>query len=150
MQMFERAREYFATNAGRQIAIAAGVLGLLIVIWAVKRTFGETEAAAISADRMFIDAATGKPFEHVLKVGDRIPVKAPSGGNTGYQAELCYWTKDGKVKKNPTPVLMNGALGKPDPTFCPDCDRLVVGHNPMAEEGKRPPPTKEEYYRKRK
>ncbi len=126
-----------------------GLLGLLVVIWTIKGTFGESDAAAISADRIYIDSATLKPFEHVLKIGETIPVKAPSGGMTGYPAELCYWTRDGKVKDKPTPVLLNQDVGKPGPTFCPDCGRLVVGHNPRAEPGMRPPPTEEEYDRRR-
>jgi len=74
-----------------------------------------------------------------------MPVLAPSGKNTGYEAELCYWTKDGKPKETPTPVLLNIYKGIKGPTFCPDCGRLVVGHNPPAMEGAKPPPTKDEY-----
>ena len=53
-----------------------------------------------------------------------------SGKKTGVPAEACYWTADGGTKKNPTWVLLNELAGKPGPTFCPDCNRLVVGHNP--------------------
>jgi hypothetical protein len=95
--------------------------------------------------RMFIDASTGKGFRHELKLGESIPVDAPSGNKTGYPAELCYWTKDGTPKSDPTPVLLNFYIGKPGPTFCPDCGRLVVARNPMAEPGMRPPPTREEW-----
>ena len=73
-----------------------------------------------------IDATTGKTFEHEVAVGDKLPLKAPSGGMTGYPAEFCYWTKDGKIKKDPTPVLLNARVGKPGPTFCPDCGRSLV------------------------
>jgi len=94
---------------------------------------------------MFIDAKTGKPYSIELKEGMPFPAPAPSGGNTGYPAEKCYWTKDGKEKKDPTYVLLNRFVAKPEPTFCPDCGRLVVGHNPRPGDGVRPPPTQEEY-----
>ena len=109
------------------------------------RGFASTEGARLSADRMFIDAKTGKPFEATLKPGMPFPLSAPSGGNTGYPAEACYWTKDGKTKDIPTYVLLNSYAGKPEPTFCPDCGRLVRGHNPRPVEGMTAPPTQEEY-----
>jgi hypothetical protein len=146
--MFPRAREFFASSGGRLVAIAIGVVGLVIVIWTIKGTFGESDAAAISADRIYIDSTTMKPFQHELRIGETIPVKAPSGGMTGYPAELCYWTKDGKINPKPTPVLLNEVIGKSGPTFCPVCGRLVVAHNPPPEAGGRPPPTKEEYERR--
>lgn len=95
--------------------------------------------------RIFVDATTGLGFRHELELGETIPVEAPSGGKTGYPAELCYWTKDGQPKSDPTPVLLNSYIGKPGPTFCPDCGRLVVPRNPMAMPGMRPPPTREEW-----
>jgi hypothetical protein len=64
--------------------------------------------------------------------------------NTGYPAEACYWTADGGTKTEPTWVLMNAVLGKPGPTFCPDCGRLVVARNPMPGPGVKPPPTQQE------
>ncbi len=75
-----------------------------------------------------------------------IPVKSPfTGKETGYKAELCFWTKDGSTKTDPTAVLMNDDVGKPGPTFCPDCGRLVVHHNPVPGPHSKPPPTREEY-----
>ena len=75
-----------------------------------------------------------------------MPVLSPfSGKNTGYPAELCYWTKDGSIKTDPTPVLLNTYIGDNSPTFCPDCGRLVVGHNPRAVAGAHAPPTKQEW-----
>jgi len=40
---------------------------------------------------------------------------------------------------------MNTYIGKPEPTFCPDCGRLVVARNPVAQPGMRPPPTREQW-----
>ena len=76
-----------------------------------------------------------KAFRYEIKIGDSVPVKAPSGEKSGYPAELCYWTKDGQPKEDPTPVLLNQYVGKSGPTFCPDCGRLVVNHNPVAVAG---------------
>ena len=56
-----------------------------------------------------------------------------------------FWTKDGKPKQDPTPVLLNSWIGKSGPTFCPDCGRLVVGHNPIPGPNSKPPPTKADY-----
>jgi len=42
-------------------------------------------------------------------------------------------------------VLLNEATGKPGPTFCPDCGRFVVPHNPSPQMSPKPPPTKQEY-----
>jgi len=137
-------REFLNSKAGKITGSVLALLALAMFIYLLKSYFGPDEAARLSADRMFIDATTGKPFEHTIKPGDVIPVKAPSGGNTGYQAELCYWTADGKIKAEPTPVLVNARTGKPGPSFCPDCGRLVVVHNPPPVEG-HPPPTKAEY-----
>ena len=78
-----------------------------------------------------------------------VPAKAPSGGNTGYPSEKCYWTKDGKIKTEPTYVLLNIYKNSSEPTFCPDCGRLVVSHNPAPVAGRSAPPTKGEYQKRR-
>lgn len=82
--------------------------------------------------KTFVCSETGKPFEYSISVGEKWPVPSPyTGRKTGYPAEACYWTKDGKRKSEPTYVILNEYLGKPGDTICPDCGRLVVGHNPM-------------------
>ena len=79
-----------------------------------------------------------------------IPVESPyTNRPTGYEAELCYWTKDGKMRSEPYPVLLNSHARKPEPTFCPDCGRLVVPLNPAPSEGQSPPPTQPEYAARR-
>jgi len=138
-------REFLKTKAGRMAAFAGAVLALIIFAYAMYGFFGPNEAEAVSATRTFVDASTGKPFKVTLEVGMPIPCKAPSGNMTGYPAELCYWTKDGKIKDSPTAVLLNETVGKTGPTFCPDCGRLVIGHNPQPKPGKNPPPTEAEY-----
>jgi hypothetical protein len=120
------------------------LIGLLFAFYSL-RGLMTSDAEEASAKRMFIDAETNQTFRYTLQIGSKIPVKAPSGKETGYPADACTWTKDGKVKAEPTWVLVNDWLGKKDPTFCPDCGRLVVGHNPPAVAGATPPPTKAEY-----
>jgi len=111
-------------------------------IW---KAMAPSEAEALSHDHVFVDSKTMKPFNHELQIGDMIPVQAPSGGKTGYPAELCFWTKDGKEKKEPTAVLLNQIIGKTGPTFCPECGRLVKAHNPRPGPNVNPPPTAAEY-----
>jgi len=100
----------------------------------------------MSRQRMFMCSETNKPFAHEISEGESYPVISPfTGKATGYPAEECWWTKDGQVKNEPTYVLLKEATHQKGPTFCPDCGRLVVGHNPRAQAGEKPPPTKEEY-----
>lgn len=138
-------REFLNSPQGRIVGVAICVVAIGAMVWSIKGAMGPSEAGAMSADRTFIDAATGKPFHHELQQGETIPVKAPSGEKTGYPAELCYWTADGQIKETPTAVLMNSWKGVPGPTFCPDCGRLVVPHNPRPTPGSKPPPTQAEY-----
>jgi hypothetical protein len=138
-------REFLKTTGGQILGSVVALAAIVLMIWMIRGYFGPSDAAKLSLDRIFVDAANGKPFEHVISPGEKFPVKAPSGGNTGYPAELCYWTKDGKIKSEPTPVLINQWVGKPGPTFCPDCGRLVIGHNPYPAPGAKPPPTQAEY-----
>ena len=134
-----------STKAGRAVGVCLGVLGLAVIVWAAKDMFGASEGAVESNERWFVCAETGKPFRYELKEGDSIPVYSPpSGKRTGYPAELCYWTKEGTVKDTPTPVLLNETIGKSGPTYCPECGRLVVGHNPRPQPGSRPPPMKDQ------
>jgi hypothetical protein len=111
----------------------------------VRAIMGPGEAAASSRERMFVDVTTGKPFQQELEVGMTFPVQAPSGGKSGYPAEPCYWNADGSVRQDPSWVVLNETQGKHGPTFCPDCGRLVVIHNPPADAGRKPPPTKAEW-----
>ena len=83
----------------------------------------------------FVCTETHKHFEYAMKLGEKWPVPSPySGKNSGYPAERCYWTRDGKRKSEPTYIILNQNLGKPGDTICPDCGRLVVGHNPPPPE----------------
>ena len=127
--------------AGILFTLAAVVAAALVVKSAVSSDMPPSMLSSV-----YIDSENGKTFEHVNKEGDVFPLLSPySGKQTGYRAEACYWTASGGTKTDPTWVLLNEAVGKPGPTFCPDCGRLVVGHNPPPRPGLKPPPTKEEY-----
>src|SRR6476620_6465900 len=148
--MLDKLRQFFQTRAGAATAGVILLLSLILAFFAVRSVF-TNEGERLSAGRLYIDAKTGKPYRVELTTGMTVPTKAPSGGDTGYPAELCYWTKDGKVKEDPTPVLLNQFKGKPEPTFCPDCGRLVVGHNPRPQSpSDKPPPTETEYKSRRR
>ncbi len=140
-------REFFKTKGGQIAGIVAACVMLVICAYALWNVFGPSDSEAASSSRTFMDASYSPPkaFKRTLKPGMTVPVEGPSGKQTGYPAEMCYWTKDGGTKKDPTPVLLNEYIGKAPPTFCPDCGRLVRPHNPAPQSGGKPPPTKQEY-----
>ena len=138
-------RDLLQGNAGKVVAVVVIIAALVGAAVAARNFFGPSAEQRYARNRIFIDADTGKPFDYTLKKGDMYPVMAPSGKKTGYPAELCFWTADGKPKKEPTAVLMNAAVGKKGPTFCSDCGRLVVPFNPAPREGEPPPPKQSEY-----
>jgi hypothetical protein len=127
------------------IGVSAALLCVALGAWMVSWYFrGDTPGSAFS--RMYICTEAGKPFRHEDKEGETQPIHSPhSGRNTGVLAEACYWRADGGTKKEATWVLLNSLAGKSEPTFCPDCGRLVVGHNPRPRPGATPPPTEKEY-----
>jgi hypothetical protein len=136
-------RDLLRGPVGKIIAAIAIAFGLFVIYLNGRSLFGESQIASTSRDRIFIDAETGKTFEHRLQKGDTYPIESPfTHKKTGYPAELCYWTADGKRKTEPTPVLLNQLKGKKGPTFCPDCGRLVVQMNPI---GQTAPPKEDEY-----
>jgi hypothetical protein len=148
MDMF---KGFAQSRLGKGLTLGAILLCALAILYVVRRQVSPSEAGSLSADRLFVCASTGKPFRYTIKIGTRIPVVSPySGQATGYEAELCYWTREGIAKATPTPVLLNNYLGKTDATFCPDCGRLVVPQNPPPREGGKPPPTQEEYLARQK
>ncbi len=138
-------REFIQSTAGKAFAIVFTVVAIVAVVISVRSYIrGDTPDGANTT--MYICAETGKSFPHDNVIGEDVPVMSPySGKNTGYRAEACRWTASGSPKDDPTWVLVNETIGKPGPTFCPDCGRLVVGHNPQPGPNIKPPPTKTEY-----
>lgn len=111
------------------ILVAAGV-----VAWYMLSGKKPEEVAAV---RVYMCSETGKTFEHKIRDGEDEPIYSPhSGKETGYIPEACYWTKgpDGKFKAKLTPtyVILKRKLdpGSREKTYCPDCGKEVVGHNP--------------------
>ena len=142
--LLEKLRQFFQTKGGAVTAVVLVIISLSLAAYAVRGVF-TSDAESLSAGRVFIDAKTNKPFNVTLKPGMSYPVEAPSGGKTGYPAEKCYWNKDGSVRKEPYYVLLNSLAGKSEPTFCPDCGRLVRPHNPSPDSGAKLPPTEAEF-----
>ncbi|HEY2589543.1 MAG TPA: hypothetical protein VGI81_27600 [Tepidisphaeraceae bacterium] len=142
--MMERIRKWLSSTAGRVAVVVLLLPAIGAAVWSVYSfSQGETDFANY---KMYICTQTGKAFRHRNEVGESLPIYSPfSGKNTGVPAEACYWTKDGKIKSEPTWVLVKEFDHKPGPTFCPDCGRLVVGHNPYPTPGMHPPPTEAEW-----
>ncbi|MDB5299692.1 MAG: hypothetical protein JWO87_1355 [Phycisphaerales bacterium] len=139
-------REFLDTRTGKYSAMGFLAVVGIVAVFAMKSFFGMSPAEAATRDRMFICSETEKAFRFTVDKGVTIPVHSPySGKDTGYPAELCYWTRDGKPKTDPTPVLLNSYKNVAGPTFCPDCGCLVVGHNPVPDDNSKTPPTRQEY-----
>jgi len=112
----------------------------------MSNALGRSEQDAETAEQTFICSETGKTFSMSLSTGIAWPVDSSySDKKTGYPAEFCYWTADGKVASSPTYVFVKAYAGSNEPTFCPDCGRLVKMRNPGAFDGLKPPPTQQEY-----
>jgi len=143
--MVEKFRQILRGPAGKAIAIVIVLGGLALMVSGARDLFGQSPEGKRSTDRIFICSETGKTFEYTIKLGDVLPVESPySKKKTGYPAQECYWTKDGKVKSEPTYVFLKQLAGQKGPTFCPDCGRLVVLGNPPPLEGVKAPPTEAE------
>lgn len=112
---------------------AAGAFLLLVgsvaYIWSHFAGASPADAANV---RTYICAETGKSFTHRLVIGETEPILSPfTNRNTGWRAEACYWTKDGRARKKPTWVLVKQRMGQQGQTFCPDCGREVTPHNAL-------------------
>ena len=145
--MSQAASEFFRSPKGRVVAVALVIVGLAAVAYSLYSNMG-SPAYDLASSRVYMDPKTGQPFPVTVRQGMEMPPKAPSGAD-GVPAEACYWTKEGTAKEEPTYVLLNSHVGKPEPTFCPDCGRLVKGHNPAPITGRKAPPTKDEYDQRR-
>lgn len=114
------------------------IAALLLAVsgYYVWRVAAAPSAGSYSRERIYMCAESGKVFRHEPQVGEIEPIYSPfTKRNTGYMPEACYWVKspDGqwKAKKNPTYVIERRRLGEDGTTYCPDCGRKVIGHNPM-------------------
>jgi len=108
------------------------VAALLVWVSAASENRGLIERANT---RIFVCTETGRSFPHRWQEGEEEPIESPfTGRPTAWLAEQCYWTRDGRAKRTPTYVVVKERLGLKEKTFCPDCGREVVSHNPMPPE----------------
>lgn len=122
-------------TAGPLSGGAGAVLALVLLIGAgylFYNNFWKASAdEAVDTLRWFKCTTDDNVFTHAMKKGEKPPITCPAcKKTTGYPAEACYWTRDGGTKDQPTYVILNKHLGKEGDTICPDCGRVVVGHNP--------------------
>ena len=144
--MIAKIQAWLRSDSGKIAGIAGALVCVVLGIWVIHNAVGPSYAERIGNERVYICSETLKTFNHDVVPGEKLPVYSPpSGKNTGYPTEQCWWTADGKVADEPTYVLLNQYIGKPEPTFCPVCHRLVRMHNPGPREGGSPPPTQDEY-----
>jgi hypothetical protein len=145
MEYIDRLRDW-ASERQKPILIGVSALVVAVAVVLIVCWWKGSDTPASAFSRMYICTETGKTFRHKDQEGETQPILSPySDKNTGVPAEPCYWTADGGTKTEPTWVLLNSLAGKSEPTFCPDCGRLVAGHNPPPRPGAKPPPTKEQY-----
>jgi hypothetical protein len=138
-------RTLMKSRAGKIACIVISVVFLTISVAQII-AFCRSSTPDAAFYTTYVCTETGKSFRHKNQMGETLPILSPySGKNTGIPGEACYWTADGGTKSDPTWVLLNESIGKPGPTFCPDCGRLVVGHNPRPGPDVSPPPTQQEY-----
>lgn len=129
-----------ARSAGGPLAGPLGIVVFVILFGAAgfltyRTLFNPPPQKVILIPSDFLCIETNKHFEYAMHEDEDIPVISPySGRRTGYPAEKCYWTRDGQRKSEPTFVVLNERLGKKGDTICPDCGRIVVGHNPQPPE----------------
>ena len=143
--MLQRFRNWLSTGAGKVVVVLILIPVVGGAIYSLY-SFSRGTVPDFADSRMYICTETGKTFRHRNQAGETLPIYSPfSGKSTAVPAEPCYWTRDGGTKTDPTWVLVNEFIHKPGPTFCPDCGRLVIGHNPRPAPGVRPPPTEEEW-----
>jgi len=117
-------------SGGLGIFVVVLLLGTAAYLTVKTLTTAETPTPE-PVEAVFMCVEANKTFKYAMKEGEHWPVLSPySKKQTGYPTEPCYWTRDGKRKEKPTYVVLNEHIGKPGDTICPDCGRIVIGHNP--------------------
>ena len=129
----KRQRRTFQLGLSLLLLAAAG-----LIYWARSTADDPRAEEALVAGantRVFVCTVTGRSFPYKAKEGETEPIESPfTGRKTAWAAEPCYWTRDGKAKREPTYVVLKERMGINEKTICPNCGREVVGHNPL------PPP----------
>lgn len=107
------------------LSLTAGVVSLTFILLRA----GDAHALRNSLSHPWYIDTANHPFQHPIRPGQPTPTTSPAG-LPAYPAELCFWTAEGHPKSSPTYVLLNAYQGNPAPTYCPDCNRLVLPNNP--------------------
>ncbi len=120
------------SKARQRILLAAALVVLIgAILWGWRVWSSAGPDTRIASDRVFVCVDCGRVFWHTLTLGEAEPLTCRGcGKKTAWMAEACYWTKDGKAKLEPTYVILKQRMGIDEKTYCPDCGREVVGHNP--------------------
>ena len=143
--MLARLTKMASTTLGKIAVVVLGLGALGAASFAIVESLHQGSLDDVNTV-VCVDSETGQSFRHRMQMGELSPFLSPyTKHNTGYPAEVCYWNADGTLRKEPFPVLLNTYAGKAEPTFCPDCGRLVVGRNPAPRPGSKPPPTEADY-----
>ena len=87
--------------------------------------------------RTYMCLESGQTFTHLPRIGESDPIYSRfSDKPTAYQTEKCYWAKNASgewmAKAFPTYVVLKSRINSSssEPTFCPECGREVIPHNP--------------------
>jgi predicted RNA-binding Zn-ribbon protein involved in translation (DUF1610 family) len=130
-----------SSSKSQRIKIIVAVVALAVAGGIMYSTFSGKSAVSVAQERAYkcVEPNCGHIFEHTLQIGDMEPFACPKcGKSSGWKAEACYWAKDKdasgnwKAKLEPTLVVVKKRVDPEtsDRTYCPDCGREVVGHNP--------------------
>lgn len=118
-------------------AILIGGIAIGLVVWlsyhfVTKDKNTNTKPGDVSASVRCIDIETNDRFQYSMpRDFAGWPVKSPTTGKlSGYPVEICFSSDECRKNKG-TWVVLNSYLGKDEPSFCPVCKSLVVGHNPL-------------------
>lgn len=121
-----------------KVKLIGAISGLSVaaVILAVQFLFGGKDASDFANTIVVIDADSGEVVKGFVPPEGKMAPWSEGSHKRLYPTERCFYTKDGKVKSEPTYVLVNELIGKEGPTKCPDCGRPVTLRNrsPKIEE----------------
>ncbi len=133
------------SKIGVGMMVGVIVASVVIVVMQLPHYWGRSESAEELNGRWLICMESRKAYHVNLEDVGSFPAYSPfSKKNTGVEAELCYWTAEGKIKDKPVPVLLNEMVGDSSRTYCPECGRLVVARNPGPPMTTRASPTRAE------
>jgi hypothetical protein len=117
-------------NQHTKLVVAVAIFAIAFGIFAIQFLFRGNDAADFANAVVCIDADTGAVVKDFVPPAGKMMPWEGKGYKSLYAAERCYYTKDGKVKSEPTYVLVKRLMGKDEETVCPDCGRKVVLRNP--------------------